>query len=100
MSWVQGARNAFQYWGPYLAARGVAMFTISYRLAKTGQKTFPHAVRDVLAAVQYVRGNAKEFRIAEDRIGLIGDKEEIEAAEKLLSASEPESNLTGVEWET
>ena len=70
--WVQGARNAFQYWGPYLAARGVAMFTISYRLAKTGQKTFPHAVRDVLAAVQYVRGNAKEFRIAEDRIGLIG----------------------------
>ena len=37
---------------------------------------------------------------ADDRIGLIGDKEEIEAAERLLSTSEPESNLTGVEWET
>lgn len=70
--WVQGARSAFQYWGPYLASRGVAMFTISYRLAKTGTKTFPHAVRDALAAVQFVRGNAKDFRIAEDRIGMIG----------------------------
>src|SRR5262245_53106140 len=60
--WVQGARNAFPFWGPYLASRGVAMFTISYRLAKTGTKTFPHAVRDALAAVQFVRGNAKDFR--------------------------------------
>jgi acetyl esterase/lipase len=70
--WVQGARGALQYWGPYLAARGVAMFAISYRLAKTGQKAFPHAVQDVLAAIQFVRGNAKEFRIAPDRIGLFG----------------------------
>ncbi len=35
--WVQGVRTAFQYWGPYLAARGVAMFSISYRLADEGQ---------------------------------------------------------------
>lgn len=70
--WVQGARNAFQYWGPYLAARGYAVFSISYRLAKTGQKTFPHAVQDVLAAIQYVRGNAASLKIAPDRIGLFG----------------------------
>ena len=70
--WVQGARNAFQYWGPWLAARGYAVFAISYRLAKTGQKTFPHAVQDVLAGIQYVRGNAKELNVAPDRIGLFG----------------------------
>ncbi len=70
--WVQGARNAFQYWGPYLAARGYAVFAISYRLAKTGQKTFPHAVQDVLAGIQYVRGNAASLNIAPDRIGLFG----------------------------
>jgi CPA2 family monovalent cation:H+ antiporter-2 len=35
-----------------------------------------------------------------DRIGLIGDKEEIEAAERLLSESESESSQVGVEWET
>ena len=62
--WVQGARGQFQHWGKYLAARGVALFAISYRLAKPGQKTFPHAVQDVLAAIQYVRGNAKELNIA------------------------------------
>ncbi len=70
--WVQGARSAFQYWGRYFAARGVAMFAITYRLAKTGQKTFPQAVQDVLAAVQFVRGNAKNFDIAADRIGIFG----------------------------
>src|SRR5256885_1062994 len=42
--WVQGVRGQFQHWGKYLAARGVALFAISYRLAKPGQKTFPHAV--------------------------------------------------------
>ena len=37
---------------------------------------------------------------ADDRIGLIGDKEEIEAAEKVLAETETESNHIGVEWET
>src|ERR1700675_3890354 len=45
--WVAGARSALQYWGPYLAARGIAVFAISYRLA-TKTKTFPEAVQDVL----------------------------------------------------
>jgi len=69
--WVVGARNAFQYWGPYLAARGIAVFTISYRLA-TKAKTFPEAVQDVLAGVQFVRGKATAFGIDPQRIGLIG----------------------------
>jgi CPA2 family monovalent cation:H+ antiporter-2 len=36
----------------------------------------------------------------DDRVGLIGDKEEIEAVEKLLSESKSESSEIGVEWET
>jgi acetyl esterase/lipase len=70
--WVQGARSAFQYWGPYLAARGTALFAISYRFAKTGQKSFPHAVQDVLAGVKFVRRNAKEFNLDTERVGLMG----------------------------
>ncbi len=35
-----------------------------------------------------------------DRIGLIGDKEETEAVEKLLKKTDPESSPIGVEWET
>jgi acetyl esterase/lipase len=70
--WVQGARSAFEYWGPYLAARGTALFAISYRFAKTGQKTFPHAVQDVLAGVRFVRGNFKELKLDPERVGLMG----------------------------
>src|SRR6202051_2836343 len=39
--WVQGVRAAFQYWGPYLAARGYAVFAISYRLPTQGQTVPP-----------------------------------------------------------
>jgi acetyl esterase/lipase len=70
--WQAGARNAFQFWGPYLAERGYALFAISYRLAKKGQKMFPHAVTDVLAAVQFVRGSASETKIDPERIALFG----------------------------
>src|SRR6202049_3174078 len=69
--WVQGVRAAFQFWGPYLAARGYAVFAISYRLATKG-KMFPQAVQDVLAGVQFVRGKAGEFGIDPQRIGLMG----------------------------
>ena len=69
--WIAGVRSAFQYWGPYLAARGIAVFAISYRLA-TKTKTFPEAVQDVLAAVQFVRGKASAFGLDPVRIGLLG----------------------------
>ena len=70
--WQAGVRSAFQYWGPWLAERGYLLFAISYRLAKKGQKTFPQAVHDVLAAVQFVRGNAGQFKVDPERIGLFG----------------------------
>ena len=86
--WVQGARSAFQYWGPYLASRGIAMFTISYRLATKG-KTFPQAVQDVLAGVQFVRGKAGEFGIDPQRIGLMG-----------ASAGAHLASLAALSWST
>ena len=70
--WQAGARSAFQYWGPYLAERGYALFAISYRLAKKGQKMFPQAVNDVLAAVQFVRGSAGQIKVDPERLALFG----------------------------
>jgi acetyl esterase/lipase len=70
--WVQGMRGQFQHWGRYLASHGVALFAPSYRFATAKQKTFPQAVQDVLAAIQFVRGNAKDFNVAPDRIGVFG----------------------------
>jgi acetyl esterase/lipase len=70
--WQQGARTQFQHWGPYLAARGYVLFTISYRLAKKGTKMFPQAVHDIVAAVRFLRANAAQYRIDPDRLALFG----------------------------
>jgi acetyl esterase/lipase len=70
--WIQGARSQFQYWGPYLAERGIALFSISYRFATKDKKTYPQAAQDVMAAVQYVRGEAAALKIDPNRIGLFG----------------------------
>jgi acetyl esterase/lipase len=70
--WQAGARNAFQFLGPWLAQRGYVLFAISYRLAKKGQKMFPQAVNDVRAAVQFVRGSAGGIKVDPERIALLG----------------------------
>lgn len=70
--WIQGARSQFQYWGPYLAERGIALFPISYRFATKDKPTYPEAVQDVIAAVQFVRGEAAALKIDPNRIGLFG----------------------------
>src|ERR1700704_2900741 len=49
-----------------------AFFRSAHRLAKKGQKTFPQAVHDVVAGVQFLRANAAEHRIDADRLGLFG----------------------------
>ena len=71
--WQIGERERYHEWGSYLTARGYAMFTIDYRLSAPGRKTFPEAVHDVRAAVQYVRANAARFGIDADRLALVGD---------------------------
>ena len=70
--WRVGARASLHNWGHYLAARGYAVFSVSYRLASKGKKTFPEAVHDIVAAVQYIRGEAKDLRIDPERIALLG----------------------------
>jgi acetyl esterase/lipase len=70
--WRVGARQSLHNWGHYFAARGIAFFSVSYRLATTAKKTYPHAVHDIVAAVQFLRGEAKNLRIDPARIGLMG----------------------------
>ena len=71
--WRRGSRDTFQYWGPYLAGRGYAGFTISYRLTRPGQKTYPEAVHDVRAAVQFMRARAGELGLDPQRFVLWGN---------------------------
>src|SRR5919201_4918457 len=71
--WQIGGPFGYQYWGPYLASRGYGVFAISYRLSKPGQKTFPEALHDVRAAIQFLKGRASELRVNPERIGVMGD---------------------------
>jgi acetyl esterase/lipase len=71
--WQIGDRSVYQHWGPYLAARGYALFSIQYRLMRPSEGTWPGAAYDVKAAVQFIRAKAPEFGVDADRIGMIGD---------------------------
>ena len=71
--WQVGSRQSYRYWGPVLARNGIALFAISYRLMKPGVKTYPGAVYDVKAAVQFVRANAASLGVDPDRVALMGD---------------------------
>jgi acetyl esterase/lipase len=71
--WQIGDRKFYTHWGSYLASNGYALFAIEYRLMKSGLKTYPGAVYDVKAAVQYVRARAGELGVDPDRVALMGD---------------------------
>lgn len=71
--WQIGDRKFYKNWGTYLAKNGYAVFAIEYRLMKPGVKTWPGAVYDTRAAVQYVRAKAAELGVDPERVGLIGD---------------------------
>jgi len=71
--WQAGSRASYRYWGPFLAKNGIGVFAINYRLSKPGAKTYPAAVYDVKAAVQYVRANAAQLGVDPERIGMMGD---------------------------
>src|SRR3974390_138873 len=71
--WQLGNRKFYNNMGSYLARNGIAVFAIEYRLMAPGVKTYPGAVYDVRAAVQFVRAKAPELGLDPERIGLIGD---------------------------
>lgn len=71
--WRMASPITYQYLGPWLARRGYLVFAPVYRVAKPGRKTFPDAVHDVRAAVQFVKGRASDLRVAPDRVALMGE---------------------------
>ncbi len=60
-------------WAAYLAARGYVVFAIDYRLSTSEQTTWPQALLDCKAAVQFLRGNATALGVDPERIGVGGD---------------------------
>ncbi len=54
-----------------VAERGIAWFTISYRLAP--KHNYPAPVEDIHAAIRWVKAHAAEFKIDPNRIALVGE---------------------------
>ncbi len=71
--WQIGSAAVYQYWGPFLAERGYVAYAVTYRLSRPERPTYPQAVHDVKAALQFLRGNAAELRVDPERIGVLGN---------------------------
>jgi acetyl esterase len=69
-AWTIGDKSWFAQQGNQLAERGFVAFSINYRLAPA--HTYPAAVEDVEAAVEWMRKHAKEYGVDPQRIGALG----------------------------
>ena len=70
--WQGGSPAAYRHWGPLSRQERLSGCSPSGTgLAKAG--TYPKAVYDVKAAIQFVRAKAAELGVDPDRIGLQGD---------------------------
>jgi acetyl esterase/lipase len=91
--WQVGSKDFYRHWGRHLAAAGIAVFSIDYRLGKSG--VYPGAVYDTKAAVQFLRANAGRLGIDPARIGLIGDSAGAQLASLVALAGEDYTVLHG-----
>ncbi|MDY7232886.1 alpha/beta hydrolase [Hyalangium rubrum] len=69
-SWNSGDSTQLDWLNSYLAARGVAVAAINYRLAP--RHTFPSQRDDVLAALAWLRENASQLELDASRIAFLG----------------------------
>ncbi len=68
--WDSGDRTQLANWNPRLVARGYAVAAISYRLAP--QFIWPAQRDDVLAAITWLKSNAKRLGVDPTRLVLLG----------------------------
>lgn len=71
--WRLAPADSYRFLGHFLAAHGYAVLTPTYRLATAARPSFPDAVHDVRAAVQFLRSKAAALNVDPDRVALLGD---------------------------
>jgi acetyl esterase/lipase len=70
--WIAGSRGSGEGLGRLLTREGYAFFSVDYRLARAGAPSFPGALEDVRAAVDFIRAQAKDYEIDPDKIVMCG----------------------------
>ena len=68
--WRSGDRSQHIPLAQRLAAKGIAAFTVEYRLST--EAFYPAAVYDVKAAIRWVKANAKDLKVDTAKIALLG----------------------------
>lgn len=68
--WRSGNRSQHIPLAQHLAAKGIACFTVEYRLST--EALYPAAVYDLKAAVRWLHANASRFHVDPDKISILG----------------------------
>ncbi|NIB98622.1 alpha/beta hydrolase fold domain-containing protein [Halobacterium sp. R2-5] len=68
--WLFGAKDADPYLYEHLARQGFAVASIEYRFIQEGR--FPAQIRDVRAAIRWLRAHASEYDLDGDNVGTLG----------------------------
>jgi acetyl esterase len=73
--WTGGDPSVFFPAARYFASRGVASFSIGYRLVRSGTNdpTVADCLADCRSAVRYLRTHAREYGIDPNKIAVLGD---------------------------
>ncbi len=71
--WRLATTDVFQHFAPWLARQGYVVFTPTYTMVKKGAPSWPHAIQDIRAAVQFIKGKSGEFKVAPERVALMGE---------------------------
>jgi acetyl esterase/lipase len=71
-AWFQGVPSDMDQQGRLLAEQGWVGFSVSYRLARFGQPTWPGNLTDVQRGVRWVAANATSYGADPARIALLG----------------------------
>jgi acetyl esterase/lipase len=71
-AFTKGSRSSYARWGRFLAAHGYVGLASDYRLATNERPSYPAAIGDAFAAVEYLRSYAGELRVDPERIGVMG----------------------------
>lgn len=71
--WRIPSTDVFQHFAPWLASQGYVVFTPTYTMTHKGEPSYPAAIQDVRAVLQFIRGNASDFHVDADRIAMMGE---------------------------
>lgn len=68
--WKSGNKSHMVSMAQHIASKGYACFAVEYRLSP--EAIFPAAIFDVKNAIQFIKANAKEFKIDTNKVAILG----------------------------